>query len=54
MRVQKEAKEAARRTGSFIAARSQKMDDVYYNLEVEKGQWHEEWEDLPAGSFVYS
>ena len=54
MVVQKEAREAARRTGMFIVAKSHRMDDVYYNLEATKGEHHETWEDVPRESWHYS
>lgn len=54
MKVQKTLKEAAWATSSRISAHTYRMGDVYYNLEVTKGEHHKTWDDIPREEFVYS
>ena len=49
--VQQLANKAASRTSMRIGV--WQMEGVIYLLEEEKGMYHKEWEDVPAGSFVY-
>ncbi len=54
MKVQKAAKEAAYVASGRIRQHQDRMIDIYYNLEVTKGEHHETWDDVPSEAYVYS